>query len=173
MKVVRLHDVNELRLHEEPIPSSTPGYELIRVTAVGICGSDLHWFEEAAIGDAGLERPLVLGHEFAGVIVGGERDGQRVAVDPAINCNACDYCFEGNPNLCINLRFAGHGLDDGAMREYMTWPEQCLHPIPDMISDADGAMLEPLGVAIHAVELSSVKPGSTVGIFGSTLTGAR
>lgn len=166
MKVLRLHGVGDLRLHDEPEPLPGPGEELLRVTAVGLCGSDLHWLSSGSIGDARLKRPLVLGHEFAAVVASGERRGQRVAVDPAIACGACDFCLAGNPNLCANMRCAGHGTEDGALRETMAWPAQCLFPLPDTLSDADGVMLEPLGVAIHAVDLGHIKPGMTVGVFG-------
>lgn len=166
MLVSRLHATGDLRLHTEPEPEPGPGEVLLRITAVGVCGSDLHWFTEAGIGDARLARPLVLGHEFAGVIESGERRGQRVAIDPAVPCEHCEFCREGNPNLCSDLRFAGHGADDGALRERMAWPARCLHPLPDSLSDADGAMLEPLGVAIHAVDLGHLKPGMAVGVFG-------
>jgi L-iditol 2-dehydrogenase len=72
----------------------------------------------------------------------------------------------GNHNLCSDLHFAGHGLDDGALREYLVWPVRCLHPLPKAISDEEGAMLEPLGVALHAVDLGKIEPGSSVGVFG-------
>jgi L-iditol 2-dehydrogenase len=140
---------------------------LVRVKAVGICGSDLHWFGEAGIGDAKLKKPLVLGHEFAGVIAAGQRLGQRVAVDPAVPCHNCEFCLQGNPNLCTRMRFAGHGLEDGALREYIAWPDECLFPLPDSLSDADGVMLEPLGVALHAVDLGKLRVGMTVGVFGA------
>jgi L-iditol 2-dehydrogenase len=166
MKTIRIHAPGDMRLHDEPIPSPGPGDALLRVTAIGVCGSDLHWFAEAGIGDARLDAPLVLGHESAGVIEDGMRRGERVAIDPAIPCQACEYCLEGNPNLCVSLRFAGHGSDDGSMREYLTWPTRCLHTLPDTLSDADGAMLEPLGVALHAVDLGQLKVGMTVGVFG-------
>jgi L-iditol 2-dehydrogenase len=166
MKVLRLHGTGDLRLHDEPEPVPGPGEVLLRVSAVGLCGSDLQWFSETGIGDAQLDRPLVLGHEFAGIVESGERRGERVAVDPAIPCRACEFCLEGNPNLCTALRFAGHGGEDGALREYMPWPSNCLHPLPDTLSDAEGAMLEPLGVAIHAVDLGHVRPGMTMGVFG-------
>jgi L-iditol 2-dehydrogenase len=166
MKVLRLHGAGDLRLHDEPVPVPGSDEVLLRVTAAGVCGSDLHWLSEAGIGDAQLEEPLVLGHEFAGVIEGGERRGQRVAVDPAIPCQACELCRGGDPNLCPALRFAGHGTEDGALREYLAWPSRCLHALPDALSDAEGAMLEPLGVAIHAVDLGQVQPGMTVGVFG-------
>jgi L-iditol 2-dehydrogenase len=166
MKVLRLYGVGDLRLHDEPEPAPGPGEVLLRVTAVGLCGSDLHWFSEAGIGDARLQEPLVLGHEFAGVIESGERRGERVAVAPAVPCGVCEFCLEGNPNLCSALRFAGHGTEDGALREYMAWPTHCLHPLPNSLTDADGVMLELLGVAIHAVDLGHLKTGMTVGVFG-------
>ena len=163
MRVARLHGQGDVRLHDEPIPSPCMDESLVRVTAVGICGSDVHWFADAGIGDARLERPLILGHEFAGVIDGAN---QRVAVDPLIACGECEPCREGNPNLCVAQHFAGHGADDGALREWMSWNTRCLFALPDALSDEDGAMLEPLGVAIHAVDLARVRPGITVGVYG-------
>jgi L-iditol 2-dehydrogenase len=163
MRVARLHGQCDVRLHDEPIPSPRTDESLVRVTAVGICGSDLHWFTGAGIGDARLERPLILGHEFAGVIDG---TNQRVAVDPLIACGVCEQCCEGKPNLCAAQHFAGHGADDGAMREYIAWRPLCLFPLPDRLNDEDGAMLEPLGVAIHAMRLANIEPGMTVGVFG-------
>ena len=162
MKAARLHGPGEIRIHEEPEPVPGPVEALVRVTAVGICGSDLHWFSSAGIGDARLDQPLVLGHEFAGVTDA----GQRVAIDPAIPCGRCEHCLEGNPNLCSSLRFAGHGGEDGALRQAIVWPKRCLVPLPDDLSVEDGALLEPLGVALHAVDLAKIQPGMRVGVFG-------
>ena len=168
MDVLRLHGMGDLRLHSEPIPHPAAGEVLLRVTSVGICGSDLHWLEEAGIGDAQISRPLVLGHEFSAVVESPTSAliGQRVAVDPAIPCQECEFCLDGDPNLCIQLHFAGHGKDDGALRQYLAWPERCLYPLPESISDEEGVMLEPLGVAMHAVELGAIQPGDAVGVFG-------
>jgi L-iditol 2-dehydrogenase len=149
-------------LSDEPKPISAHHETLIRVTAVGICGSDLHWLDEGAIGDAQLYQSLILGHEFAGVT----SDGTRVAVDPSIPCGKCEFYLEGNPNACIALRFAGHSMQDGALREFMAWDTQCLYPLPDSLTYVDGAMLEPLGVALHAVDLGHLKPGMSIGVFG-------
>ena len=162
MKVIRLHGTGDLRLHDEDKPNPMPAQALIHVTAIGVCGSDLHWFEEGSIGDARLNKPLILGHEFAGVT----ESGERVAVDPAVPCEQCEQCREGNPNLCTALHFAGHGGDDGALREYVNWPVRCLYALPDALTDIEGAMLEPLGVALHAVDLGHVRPGMTAGVFG-------
>src|SRR5215472_17012428 len=166
MKVARLYAVGDLRLADEPAPEPGPGESLVKVTAVGICGSDLHWWGEAGIGDARLAHPLVLGHEAAGVIEDGPDRGRRVAIDPAIPCGTCRPCRDGYRNLCLRIRFAGHGSQDGAMREFMTWPAHRLHPLPAGLSDADGAMLEPLGVAIHALDLGHVLLGASVAVAG-------
>jgi len=148
------------------VPAPGPGEALVRVTAVGLCGSDVHWWQEGRIGGDRIETPLVLGHECAGVIESGARCGERVAIDPAIPCGRCEYCKDGNVNLCSALRFAGHAPQDGAMRGYIAWPERCLVPLPATMSDAEGAMLEPLGVGLYSVDLGDVRPGMSVGVFG-------
>ena len=162
MKAIRLHGSGDLRIHDEPVPVAGEGERLVRVRSMGVCGSDLHWFTEGAIGDAKLERPLVLGHEFAGET----EDGRRVAIDPAIPCGRCEFCEHGHPNLCSALIFAGHGEQDGALREWVAWSERSLFPIPDSFSFADAAMLEPLGITIHTVDLGNLKAGMRVGVFG-------
>ena len=166
MKTLRLHAPGVIRLHDEPDPVPETGEVVVRVSAVGLCGSDLHWFEEAGIGDTLITRPLVLGHEMAGIVETGKLAGQLVAIDPAVPCGHCEFCLQGSPNLCSTLRFAGNGEDDGGLRERIAWPERCLYVLPQGFSAADGAMLEPLGVAIYAVDLSSIQPGMTVGVFG-------
>src|SRR6185312_8184530 len=147
VRAARLHAVGDLTVADEPEPVAGPGMSLVRVTAVGICGSDLHWWDEGAIGDAKLTHPLVLGHEGAGVIADGPRRGERVAIDPAIPDETCRACRDGYRNLCYRIRFSGHGETDGMLREVMAWPSGLLHPLPDGVSDADGAMLEPPGAA--------------------------
>jgi L-iditol 2-dehydrogenase len=100
-------------------------------------------------------------------MAGRTEDGRLVAIEPAIPCGHCSLCLEGHPNLCPTIRFSGQGDDDGSMREWMAWPEHCLFPLPDGLTAVDGAMLEPLGVAIHTVDLAHVRPGASVGVFGS------
>jgi L-iditol 2-dehydrogenase len=163
---LRLVRPGEVVLGREPMPVTRPGEVLIRVTAVGLCGSDMHWFVEGSIGDAVLTRPLVLGHEFSGRVESGPRSGERVAVDPAISCGRCDMCGTGFPNLCRQVVFAGHGATDGALRTYMAWPERCLVTLPANVSDAEGPLLEPLGVALHGADLGHVLPGQSAGVFG-------
>jgi L-iditol 2-dehydrogenase len=166
MRALRLHGVGDLRLHEEPDVRAGEGELLVDVTAVGLCGSDRHWFVEGGIGDAALERPLVLGHEFAGVVASGPRSGERVALDPAVPCGRCAVCAAGLPHLCPDVRFAGHGATDGALRTRLAWPERLAHPVPDSIPDPEAALLEPLGVALHALDLGHVREGTTAGVFG-------
>jgi L-iditol 2-dehydrogenase len=166
VRSARLHAVGDLRVGEEPLPEAGPGMSLVRVTAVGICGSDLHWWDEGAIGDATLGRPLVLGHEGAGVIAEGPRRGERVAIDPAIPCGTCRACRDGYRNLCYRITFSGHGETDGMMREVMAWPSALLYPLPDSLSDADGALLEPLGVALHSLDLGHLPLGGTASVTG-------
>ena len=166
MKAARLHAAGDLRISDEPVPVPGPGQSLVKVTAIGICGSDLHWWDEAGIGDAVLRRPLVLGHEAAGVIAEGPRQGERVAIDPAIPDNTCELCLRGYRNLCTGIVFAGHGDQDGAMREYLTWPSHLLPPLPESMSDAAGAVLEPLGVAIHASDLGHLHLGESAAVVG-------
>ena len=166
MKALRLHAVGDLRLHEERDPTPAPGESLVRVTAVGLCGSDRHWFADGGIGDATLTRPLVLGHEIAGVVEAGPRRGERVALDPADPCRRCEVCLGGRGHLCPDMRFAGHGETDGGLRSLMAWPDHLLHPVPDAIADAEAALLEPLGIALHAIDLANVRPGTSAAVHG-------
>ncbi len=163
MLVARLHGAADLRIHEESDPVPQAGETLVGVTSVGVCGSDLHWFGEGGIGDAQLTQPLVVGHEFAGVTI----DGRRVAVDPAVPCEEVRLRrLRGYRNLCPYVRFAGHGATDGGLREYLAWPNAYLHPLPDSVSDLEGALLEPLGVAIHAFDLGHLPLGGRAGVVG-------
>lgn len=166
MKVARIHAPGDVRISEEPIPAVGDGDSLVRVEAVGLCGSDLHWFHSGGIGDAKLDQPLILGHEFAGVVEGGELDGRVVAVDPARPCYECRECDEGHRNLCTHVKFAGHGRNDGGLRQYVSWPTSLLYPLPETLDSVDGALLEPLGVAIHAWDLAKVRLAAQVAIVG-------
>jgi L-iditol 2-dehydrogenase len=150
MRAARLYGAADLRVGEEPAPGAAAGQSLVRVTAVGICGSDLHWYSEGAIGDATITRPVVPGHEGAGEIADGPRRGERVAIDPAIPCERCRACRDGYR----------------MMRELMPWPSRLLHPLPDSVSDAGGALLEPLGVALWALDLGHVPFGGSVAVVG-------
>ncbi len=167
MKAIRLYDIHDLRLEDIPQPTPNADELLLRTASVGICGSDVHYYEEGGTGSVQMNRPLILGHEFSAWIETGPQKGQLVTVDPALPCGECEYCLEGNPNFCINLDFAGAEETDGGMQEFVTWPKKALYPLPDVFTPQEGAMLEPLGVAIHALRLGKVFPGMDVGVFGT------
>jgi L-iditol 2-dehydrogenase len=166
VKALRLHAAGELRLHEEPDPQAQPDQVLVRVGGVGLCGSDRHWFLEGGIGDAVLGAPLVLGHELAGVVASGPRSGEPVVLDPAIPCGSCPACLAGDGHLCAEVRFAGYGTTDGGLRTLVAWPEHLVHPLPPSIPDESAPLLEPLGVALHALDLGGTEPGTTAAVFG-------
>jgi L-iditol 2-dehydrogenase len=178
MKAARLHGARDFRIEEVPAPPAPEaGEALIHIESVGVCGSDLHTYQDGRIGDTVLQGPLVLGHEFAGTVsaVGeGAYDGQhqllevgqRVAVEPALPCGHCDRCEQGNPNLCRNLGFMGLWPHHGALQECRVVPAHGCFPLPDALSMEEGALLEPLGVAIHAVDLGHLRIGHHVVVLG-------
>lgn len=178
-RALRLHGPGDLRLDDVPIAADPQlGEAQIRVTAVGICGSDLHTYLDGRIGDRPIGGPSILGHEFAGVVtaVGPDaRDGDgqllqpgtRVAVDPARHCGVCELCSLGHPNLCTNLDFTGLYPVPGALQDSLTVPARTCFPVPSTIADTEAAMLEPLGIGIHAIDLAHIRTGSTVAIIGS------
>ena len=172
MKAARLHGPRDLRLEDVPRPGAGPDEVVIQVQAVGLCGSDLHYYTDGRIGDTIATEPLVLGHEFAGTIVEigaevrGLEVGQLVAVDPAIPCGHCEFCEHGHPNICPTVRFCGTPPTDGALREFVAWPARLVFPLPARIDAVEGALLEMLGVALHAVDLGKVRLASRVAVFG-------
>ncbi len=172
MKAQRLYAPRDMRIDDVPMPAPGPGEALIRVRAVGVCGSDVHYYVDGHIGDAVPTFPFTLGHEFSGQIaalgpgVGGPPIGTRVAVDPAIACGHCETCLEGNLNCCPNVRFPGSAPVEGALAEFYVHPAELCVPLPDALDYAEGAMLEPLGVVVHALTLAKIRPGDTVAILG-------
>ena len=172
MRTMRLHGIRDLQLDEVPKPEPGPGEALIRVRAVGVCGSDVHYYLDGRIGDAVVSFPFTLGHEFAGEVaalgpgVDGPPIGTRVAVDPAKPCGHCEQCLEGNPNCCPSVEFTGSPPIQGALAEFFVHPAHSCEPLPDTLDFADGAMLEPLGIVVHALTLAKIRPGDTVAILG-------
>ena len=173
MKAARLYGPRDLRVEEVPRPEPQAGDLLIRVRAVGICGSDVHYYEDGGIGENRVTEAHELGHEFAGVVaalgpgVEGPPVGTRVAVEPAIPCGTCEFCLEGNPNLCPHILFVSTPPTRGSLVEYIAHPASLVFPLPEEMSFADGAMLEPLGVAIHTVNLAKLRLGDTAAVLGS------
>lgn len=178
MLAARLHGPRDLRVERVPHPGPPgAGQVLLRVKVTGLCGSDLHSYLDARIGDTPVEKPLILGHEFSAVVeaVGPEsldgnhqplEPGTRVAVDPAQPCHHCEFCEHGHPNLCCNLAFCGNYPYGGSLCEWMHMPARSCFPFPKAINDTEAALLEPLGVALHAVDLAKFRVGHSAAIIG-------
>ncbi|AIY03033.1 sorbitol dehydrogenase [Arthrobacter sp. PAMC 25486] len=162
-----------IELKTVAIPEPQRGQVLVRVTAVGVCGSDTHFYETGAIGDIIVKGPIVLGHETAGEIVAvGEgvdsgRVGIRVAVEPQTPCRKCEFCKTGRYHLCRDILFYGAWPVDGSFSEYVIVDDDFAHAIPDRITDEQAALVEPLSVAVHAARRAGVKAGDKVLITGA------
>ena len=173
MRVSRLHGIRDLRLEEATRPAPGPDEVLLRVASVGTCGSDVHYYVEGRIGDQIVTDPIIMGHEFSAWVAElgpGVKDlevGQLVAVEPAISCGVCEHCLHGHPNICPNVIFCGTPPVDGVFGEYTIMPAENCFPLPEGFTADEGAMLEPLGIAIHAVDLSHLKPGQTIAVLGA------
>lgn len=173
MKAIRLYGPGDFRLDDVPVPEPGPGQVLLQVLAVGVCGSGVHYFLDGGIGEDKVTEPFVIGHEFSARVaalgpgVSGPPVGTRVAVEPAISCGTCESCQEGHPNLCEKILFCSTPPTEGALREFITHPSDLVFPLPDSINDEEGAVLEPLGIALHAVRLAKLRPGDTIAILGS------
>ncbi len=179
MIAARLYGPRDLRIDDVPHPGQPgAGEVLLRITAVGICGSDLHTYQDGRIGDTTVQEPLILGHEFAGIVeaVGPDaldghfqplRPGTRVAVDPAQPCGRCEMCEQGHPNLCWRLHFCGLYPDNGSLCQWMHVPAHTCFPVPDTLDDATAAQVEPLGVALHATDLAHIRVANSVAILGA------
>ncbi|RME85271.1 MAG: alcohol dehydrogenase [Caldilineae bacterium] len=173
MQAAVLHGIRDLRLESLPVPVPGPGEVLLRIASVGVCGSDVHYYVDGRIGDAVVTDPIIMGHEFSAVVaelgpgVSGLEVGRLVAVEPAIPCGRCEMCETGHPNLCPHVRFCGTPPIDGVYCEYAVMPAPNCFPMPNGFGAVDGAMLEPLGVAIHSVDLSHIRAGQTVAVLGA------
>ena len=176
MKAVYLHAPGDLRIREEPVPRlGGPDEALIRVAAVGVCGSDCHFYSRGRIGRFVVQEPIILGHECSGTVVevGAEvehlKPGDVVAVEPGVPCRRCRRCREGRYNLCEQevVFMATPGLTHGAFREYLTWPADFLFKLPEGMSAEDGAMVEPLAVGVHACRRGGIAPGQSAAVIGA------
>ena len=168
-----LAGVGDLRIEDRPTPSPGPGEVLIGVRSVGICGSDVHYWEHGRIGDFVVESPLVLGHEAAGVVervaddVTDLQPGDRVAIEPGVPCRRCAACKSGRYNLCADVRFMATPPIDGALARYVAHPADFCYRLPEHVSLDIGATLEPLSVGVHACRRGGVGPGSRVLVLGA------
>ncbi len=171
MRAAFLAGVGDVRAVDYPTPRPGPGEVVLRVEAASICGSDLSAFRGV---HSRIRPPTILGHEFAGRVaelgpgVSGIAIGSRVAAEPNIACGVCRFCRRGAPNVCLDYRVVGEDVSrPGACADYVKVPAGGLHPLPDHISAAEGALVQPLAIAYHAVDRGRITAGQTVLIFGA------
>lgn len=173
MRLASLEHQGRMALTTGPVPSPGPDEVLVQVLSVGVCGSDVHYYDHGRIGPNVMEHPLILGHELAGriVAVGSSVDparlGKRVAVEPQRPCRRCIQCKSGRYNLCPDIQFFATPPIDGAFCEYVTIQDDFAFDLPDEVSDDAAALLEPLSVAIWACRKAEVKPGSRILVAGA------
>jgi L-iditol 2-dehydrogenase len=164
---------HELAVEPAPVPEPGPHQVLVEVAAVGICGSDVHYYEHGRIADFVVEAPLVLGHEASGTIraLGAEVTdrtvGQRVAMEPQETCGRCKQCLAGRYNLCPQVVFFATPPVDGAFAQYVVLDSSRAHPVPDSLSDEAAALIEPLSVAVWAARKAAIEPGDRVLVTGA------
>ena len=176
---VSVLDTNlNLRIEERAIPEPGPGEVLVQVKSVGVCGSDIHYFEHGRIADFVVEQPLVLGHEASGVVaaVGDNvtdlEVGTTVAMEPGVPCGRCKQCRAGRYNLCPDVEFFATPPIDGAFCEYVVLPRDFVHPVPGHVSYDAAALVEPLSVGVWACQKANVSLGTRVLITGCGPIGA-
>jgi L-iditol 2-dehydrogenase len=173
MRAAVLRRAGDVALVERAVPEPGPGEVVVRVASVGVCGSDVHYYEHGRIGRFVVETPLVLGHEAAGEVavlgagVTSLTVGQRVSVEPGVPDLTCEQCLAGRYNLCPDMRFFATPPIDGAFAEYVVVHAAFAHPVPDTIGDDAAALLEPLSVGIWACRKGRVSAGSRVLITGA------
>lgn len=166
-----------LELQERPVPELRENEALVKIKAMGICGSDQHYLHDWKIGDLALTGPLVLGHECSGEVVRVGKNvtrvnaGDRVVVEPGIACGKCVYCKSGKYNLCPDMQFMGQPPTDGCLQEYVAWPEDLLFKMPDSMTWQQGALIEPFTVALQALRLSRFSFASSAVVVGAGTIG--
>ena len=168
-----LYGIDDLRLEQRPIPVPKDDEVLLKMDVVGICGSDVHYLVHGRIGPYVVEKPMVIGHEAAGTVaqVGKNvthlKPGDRVAIEPGVGCRRCNYCREGRYNLCNDMSFCATPPIDGNLARYYVHAADFCFKLPDHVSVEEGALLEPLSVAVHACKRGNVSFGSVVLILGA------
>ncbi len=168
-----LHAPGDVRVEDRPTPEPGPLEVLVEIAAVGVCGSDVHYYEHGRIAERIVKAPHVLGHESAGrVVAAGDRVskhavGARVTLEPGLPCGRCRECRSGAYNLCRDVQFMGAPPTDGAFTRFIARHEDFAHALPDSLSDEAGALMEPLSVALWACEKAGVTAGDRVLITGA------
>ncbi|KAH0105152.1 GroES-like protein, partial [Aureobasidium melanogenum] len=164
----------DVKFEDRPIPQIRDPYDVIvNVKYTGICGSDVHYWTDGAIGDFVVKAPMVLGHESAGIVeeVGDKvttlKKGDRVTMEPGVPCRRCPRCREGKYNLCVDMAFAATPPYDGTLAKYYRLPEDFCYKVADHVPLEEAALVEPLSVGVHITKQADIKPGQSVVVFGA------
>lgn len=177
MKVAVMEGIGKMGYTERPIPVPNPDEVLVKLEYVGICGSDMHYYETGAIGDYVVKPPFVLGHEPGGVVVevGSNvkhlKAGDRVALEPGKTCGHCEFCRQGKYNLCPDVIFFATPPVDGVFQEYVAHEAALCFKLPDNVSTLEGALIEPLAVGFHAANQGNAHAGQTAVVLGAGCIG--
>ena len=177
MKVAVMEGIGKMGFEERNIPSPRADEVLVKLEYVGICGSDLHYYETGAIGDYVVEPPFVLGHEPGGVVVEVGADvrhlqvGDRVALEPGKTCGHCEFCKQGKYNLCPDVVFFATPPVDGVFQEYVAHEADLCFKLPDNVSTLEGALIEPLAVGFHAAIQGDAHLGQKAVVMGAGCIG--
>lgn len=164
---------SEIAIQDWPMPECGDDQVIIEVAACGVCGSDMHFFHHGRIGSLVVTAPLVLGHEASGTIVevgqdvDGSRLGQRVAIEPQINCGECEFCYSGRQNLCPDVRYLSAFPVHGAFQRYLAIRSTLAHALPAAVTFESGGMIEPLSVVLWAAERARIMAGDRVLVTGA------
>ncbi|MDO5544753.1 MAG: NAD(P)-dependent alcohol dehydrogenase [Eubacteriales bacterium] len=177
MKVAVMEGIGKMGYTQRPIPKPTAREVLVKLEYVGICGSDMHYYETGAIGDYVVEPPFVLGHEPGGVVVEVGEDvkhlkvGDRVALEPGKTCGHCEFCKTGRYNLCPDVVFFATPPVDGVFQEYVAHEADLCFKLPENVSTLEGALIEPLAVGFHAANQGGAHAGQTAVVMGAGCIG--
>ncbi len=174
MKAITLSGIQQMKTVDIPMPQIKEDTDvLLKIEEVGVCGSDVHYYETGRIGDQVIEYPFIVGHECAATVSGvgsavtRVRVGDRVAVDPALSCFSCEQCTDGRENTCRQLRFLGcPGQAAGCLCEYIVMPEVCCYALGDL-SFSQGVLSEPVAIGVYAAQQARTSPGMEAAILGS------
>jgi L-iditol 2-dehydrogenase len=177
MKVAVMTGIGKMDYVERPIPQPKGDEVLVKLEFVGVCGSDLHYYETGAIGNFIVKPPFVLGHECGGVVMEVGKDvkhlavGDRVALEPGKTCGKCEFCRQGKYNLCPDVIFFATPPVDGVFQEYVAHEADLCFKLPDTVDTMEGALIEPLAVGFHAATLGGAQLGQTAVVTGSGCIG--
>lgn len=177
MKVAVMNGIGKMGFEERAIPTARDNEVLVKLEYVGICGSDLHYYETGAIGDYVVKPPFVLGHEPGGTVVEVGKNvthlkaGDRVALEPGKTCGHCEFCKTGRYNLCPDVVFFATPPVDGVFQEYVAHEADLCFKLPENVSTMEGALIEPLAVGFHAAMQGGAKVGQTAVVMGAGCIG--